>query len=115
MAGDRELGAFRWSQLIRAWNYPQLAWPSARGGGDRSPPPVDGPWTLADALTWISFPYLWGGQPAKALELAAEGEALAAKVGHVGTQALAMRMVALACATNEPDLDRFDASRPKGS
>ena len=66
VAGDRELGAFRWGQLIRAWNYPQLDQGIEFGVDaiDHLRRSTDA-WTLADALVWTSFPYLWSGQPGK--------------------------------------------------
>lgn len=109
LADDRGLGSVHWSRSVTAWNFGQMDAAIERGllAVDHLRKSTDA-WTLADALTWTSFPYIWSGQPAKGLELAAEGEALAAKIGHVGTQALAMRMAALASSATDPDLDRFE-------
>lgn len=108
-ATDRGLGSLHWARSVAAWNFGQMGIAMDRGlvGIEYLRRSTDA-WTLADALTWTSFPFIWSGQPAKGRELAAEGEDLAAKIGHVGTQALAMRMVALASSAMEPDLDRFE-------
>ena len=108
-ATERGLGTLHWSQSVTAWNFGQMDTAIDRGvlAIEHLRRSTDA-WTLADALTWTSFPYIWSGQPGKGRELAAEGEELAAKIGNVGTQALAMRMVALASSAMEPDLDRFE-------
>ena len=109
VAGDDELGVIRWAQSVTAWNFAAMDTAIERGleAIEHLRRSTDA-WTLADALTWTSFPYIWSGQPAKGHELAAEGTALATEVGHVATQALGTRMAALAHGAMEPDLDRFE-------
>jgi class 3 adenylate cyclase/tetratricopeptide (TPR) repeat protein len=101
-ADDRSLGVALWSRSIAQWNW--LRFPEAEADSKAA---VDllrrtsDAWSLADALCWVSWPLIWSGRVEEGLAYAREGEELAARVGHIGTQALSMRGRALAeCALN---------------
>ncbi len=108
-ATEQSLGVARWSHSIANWNFLHFAEAEADGRAaiEHLRRTTDA-WTLADALCWTSFPLVWGGKAAEGRALATEGEALAARVGHTGTQALCLRSKALAAAALDLDLDALE-------
>lgn len=65
-------------------------------------------WTLVDALAWTSLQTLFGGGSTMPVALAEEGAELGARLGHRSGEALARRVVALAEALVDADLDQFE-------
>ncbi|MEY2419361.1 MAG: hypothetical protein QOG90_2041 [Actinomycetota bacterium] len=108
-ADDRSLGIAMWSRCIAQWNWAQLpeAEADSKAAVELLRRTTDA-WGLADALCWTAWPLIWSGKVAEGLAYAEEGIELAARVGHIGTQALAMRSRALARATQHLDLDELE-------
>jgi class 3 adenylate cyclase/tetratricopeptide (TPR) repeat protein len=110
-ADDRSLGIAYWSRCIAGWNWGEVK--QSIADSERAVALLRNTtdaWALADALAWWSFPLAFDGEVATAHELAAEGEALAQRVGHSGTEGLCLRMRTLAGATMDFDLDVVEAN-----
>jgi tetratricopeptide (TPR) repeat protein len=108
-ADDRSLGIAYWSRCIAHWNWGNI--PDCEVDGKKSVEYLrrtNDAWGLADALSWTAWPLIWGGKVAEGVAYAEEGRDLAARVGHIGTQALCMRAAALARATQHLDLDELE-------
>lgn len=108
VADARGLGAGRWGQAVISWSFGRVE-DTVRFGREAVGHLRDtsDAWTLADALAWTSFGLLFKGDLDDGQAVAEEGAALAANVGHLGTEALCRRMVAFAHAQRDADLAAF--------
>ncbi len=103
---DRALGVLKWTESLNAWNFGRLeeCVVSGREAVARLRNTTDA-WTLADAMSWLSFGLLWSGHFSEGRATAVEGAELAAKVGHIGTYSLNARSIAWADYLMTGDID----------
>ncbi len=109
VADDRSIGAARWGECVVTWSF-GLVEESVAAGLDAVEHlrKTTDAWTLADALAWSGFSLLFHGDQTEALKVAEEGATLARKVGHIGTENLSLRVVALAHGIVDGDLDALE-------
>ena len=106
VADDRSLGAAYWGASAVSWSFGKAedTIRNGRAAVEKLRGTTDA-WTLADALAWVSFGLVFHGDQDEGLKTAEEGAVLAAKVGHIGTESLCLRMVTMGRALLDADLD----------